>query len=71
MKRERETKTEMKYLEVEGVGRLEVEGLCRRDSGITSRRGRSIRAPSPTWQSPSSIQQSVGFGVLELSILGL
>ena len=71
MKRERETKTEMKYLEVEGAGRLEVEGWCRRDSGSTSRRGRSIRAPSPTWQSPSSIRQSVGSGVLELSILGL
>ena len=61
----------MKYLEVEGAGRLEVEGWCRRDSGNTSRRGRSIRAPSPTWQSPSSIRQSVGSGVLELSILGL
>ena len=71
MKRERETETEMKYLEVEGAGRLEVEGWCRRDSGSTSRRGRSIRAPSPTWQSPSSIRQSVGSGVLELSILGL
>ena len=73
----------MKYLEVEGAGRPEAKGRCRRDSGSISRQGRPSDLRSNVfyrsgawvwgsiWWSPSLIWRSIGSSVLELSMLGL